>query len=104
MSRREAHAAVRCRLAEILHVVVPSGSEGAIRVPFIVRWPGQALGFFNIRCGADGPQAWAIAEQWNERWQKVRIGGVISPSEAERRNLSPDEAEELAIYPEGSIG
>ena len=64
----------------------------------------KALGFSIIRCGADGPQAWAIAEQWNERWQKVRIGGVISPSEAERRNLSPDEAEELAIYPEGSIG
>jgi hypothetical protein len=64
----------------------------------------KALGFSNIRCGADGPQAWAIAEQWNERWQKVRIGGVISPSEAERRNLSPDEAEELAIYPEGSVG
>jgi hypothetical protein len=52
----------------------------------------------------NGPQAWAIAEQWNKRWQKVRIGGAISPSEAERRNLSPGEAEELAIYPEGSIG
>ena len=64
----------------------------------------KALGFPNVRCGANGPQAWAIAEQWNKRWQKVRIGGAISPSEAERRNLSPGEAEELAIYPEGSIG
>ena len=64
----------------------------------------KALGFANIRCGANGPQAWAIAEEWNDRWQKVRVGSVISPSEAERRNLSPAEAEELAIYPEGSIG
>jgi hypothetical protein len=64
----------------------------------------KALGFPNVRCGANGPQAWAIAEQWNKRWQKVRIGSAISPSEAERRNLSPGEAEELAIYPEGSIG
>jgi len=64
----------------------------------------KVLGFANIRCGADGPEAWAIAEQWNERWQKVRVGGILSPSEAERRNLSPEEAEELAIYPAGSVG
>ena len=87
---------------------------GKVRIPYYVVRKGRgywlptpkmkALGFPNVRCGANGPQAWAIAEQWNKRWQKVRIGGAISPSEAERRNLSPGEAEELAIYPEGSIG
>jgi len=87
---------------------------GKVRIPYYVVRKGRgywlpspkmkALGFANIRCGANGPQAWAIAEEWNDRWQKVRVGNVISPSEAERRNLSPAEAEELAIYPEGSIG
>src|SRR5262249_41758719 len=64
----------------------------------------KLLGFRNIRCGPDGPQAWAIAQQWNMRWQNVRLGDGVSPSEAERRNLSPEEIEELAIYPEGSVG
>jgi hypothetical protein len=34
----------------------------------------------------------------------VRRGVTISPVEQEQRNLSPAEAEELAIYPEGSTG
>src|SRR5262249_17904078 len=42
--------------------------------------------------------------QWNQSWQKVRLGIGISPSEAQRCNLSPEEAEELAVYPEGSVG
>jgi hypothetical protein len=37
-------------------------------------------------------------------WQKVRLGIGVSLSEAKRRNLSPEEAEELAVYPEGSVG
>ena len=87
---------------------------GKVRIPYYVVRKGRGywlpspkmkvLGFANVRCGVDGPQAWAIAEQWNERWQKVRLGDAISPSEAHRRNLSPEEAEELAIYPEGSVG
>jgi hypothetical protein len=64
----------------------------------------RVLGFTDIRCGPNGPSAWMIANQWNERWQKVRKGESISPTEQERRNLSTEEAEELAIYPEGSIG
>ena len=34
----------------------------------------------------------------------MRRGEAISPLEQQRRNLSLAEAEELAIYPEGSIG
>jgi hypothetical protein len=64
----------------------------------------RILGFTDIRCGPDGPTAWTTASRWNERWQKVRKGESISPTEQERRNLSPEEAEELAIYPGGSIG
>jgi hypothetical protein len=64
----------------------------------------KLLGFGDIRCGADGPMAWDIANEWNTRWQKVRRGESITPLEQQRRNLSPTEAEELAIYPDGSIG
>ena len=87
---------------------------GNVRIPYYVVRKGRgywlpspkmkALGFANVRCGVDGPQAWAIAEQWNKRWQQVRLGDSISPSEAEHRSLSPEKAEELAIYPEGSVG
>lgn len=31
-------------------------------------------GFKSVPCGDDGPEAWAIAEQWNARWQAARKG------------------------------
>jgi hypothetical protein len=31
-------------------------------------------GFAAVRCGLDGPQAWAVAADWNERWQRHRAG------------------------------
>jgi hypothetical protein len=34
----------------------------------------KELGFSDIRCGPDGPAAWTIAGNWNERWQRVRRG------------------------------
>ena len=64
----------------------------------------KLLGFSNVRCGPDGPEAWKVAGIWNERWQRVRKGETLSPSEIERRNLSPNAIEELALYPEGSVG
>lgn len=50
----------------------------------------QAAGFpKSVPCGTDGPEAWAVAEKWNERWDRWRHG--------ERR-------EEAAISPPGSLG
>jgi hypothetical protein len=46
-------------------------------------------GFNNVRCGADGPQARQIAEEWESRWQAVRRG-----LEAPLRK----------VYPKNSIG
>jgi hypothetical protein len=37
----------------------------------------RALGFFNVPCGPDGPDAWAIAEEWNRRWLAVRRGECL---------------------------
>jgi len=34
----------------------------------------REAGFENIKCGPDGPGAWAIAKQWEERWQTARAG------------------------------
>ncbi len=34
----------------------------------------RAHGFENVRCGPHGPQAWAIAEEWEQRWQRARKG------------------------------
>ena len=65
----------------------------------------RALGFQSVPCGAEGPAAWAVAKQWNDRWQRVRRGEDRAPAAVlEERNLSPEQAEELTIYPAGSIG
>lgn len=64
----------------------------------------RALGFYCVPCGKDGPDAWAIAEQWNARWQATKRGDAPSPAMAAAENLSPDRAEELSVYPSRSLG
>jgi integrase len=64
----------------------------------------RALGFYSVPCGQDGPDAWAIAEQWNRRWQMVRRGEAPSPAMAAADNLSPEQSEELTVYPLRSLG
>ena len=64
----------------------------------------RALGFYNVPCGPDGPEAWAIAEQWNRRWLAVRRGEAPSPVMASADNLSPERSEELTVYPPRSLG
>jgi hypothetical protein len=64
----------------------------------------RALGFYSVPCGQDGPDAWAIAEEWNRRWQTVRRGHAPSPANAAADNLSPERSEELTVYPPRSLG
>lgn len=64
----------------------------------------RALGFFSVPCGPDGPEAWAIAEQWNQRWEKTRRGEAPSPAMVSAQNLSPEQAEGLTVYPPRSLG
>jgi hypothetical protein len=60
--------------------------------------------FYCVPCGKDGPDAWTIAEEWNRRWQAVKRGEVPSPAMAPAQNLSPEQSEELAIYPPRAQG
>jgi hypothetical protein len=64
----------------------------------------KALGFYSVPCGADGPDAWAVAERWNERWDKTRHGREPSPAAVAADNLSPERSEELTVYPPRSLG
>lgn len=65
----------------------------------------RLLGFQSVPCGLDGPAAWAVAQAWNERWQRTRRGEDPAPARIlEEGNLSPERAEELTVYPYGSIG
>jgi hypothetical protein len=65
----------------------------------------RTLGFRSVPCGPDGPAAWAVASQWNDRWQRVRRGEDPAPARlVEADNLSPERAEELTVYPVGSLG
>jgi hypothetical protein len=85
---------------------------GRIKIPYYTVIAGRgywrpsrkmrALGFQIVRCGADGPEAWTIAAEWNGRWQVVRKGETPPPLNLDR--LSRDEAEAARRYPPGSIG
>ena len=66
--------------------------------------PMRSLGFFSVACGPDGPDAWAIARQWNDRWQGVKSGQSPAPAMVTAENLSPETAEHLTIYPPRSLG
>jgi hypothetical protein len=83
-----------------------------IKIPYYVVAKGRGywrphprmrrFGFSLIRCGKDGPDAWAIAEGWNQKWQAFRRGEAPAPVDASK--LSRDEAEAARRYPPGSIG
>jgi hypothetical protein len=85
---------------------------GRVKIPYYVVVKGRgywrphprmrALGFGIVRCGADGPQAWALAAEWNERWQAVRVGDAPAPIDISK--LSRDQAEVVRRYPAGSVG
>lgn len=55
------------------------------------------LGFVHVECGPDGPQAWAIAKLWNDRWDQARAaharGELVAAPKAIERS-----------HPPGSIG
>jgi hypothetical protein len=64
----------------------------------------RLLGFYSVPCGNDGPDAWAIAERWNGRWDKTHRGEEPSPAMVAADKLSPEQSEELTVYPPRSIG
>jgi hypothetical protein len=85
---------------------------GKIKIPYYVVVKGRgywrphrrmrAFGFQMVRCGANGPEAWAIAAEWNARWQAVRKRDA--PPLVDVNHLSHDQAEVVRRYPPGSIG
>jgi hypothetical protein len=62
----------------------------------------RALGFLIVRCGPDGPEAWAVADEWNKRWQAVRRGEA--PPLVNLDHLTRDQTEAARRYPPGSVG
>jgi hypothetical protein len=85
---------------------------GRIKIPYYVVIKGRGYwrphprmrvyGFQIARCGVDGPEAWKIAEEWNQRWQAVRCGDA--PPLVDVSKLTRDDAEAARRYPCGSIG
>jgi hypothetical protein len=55
----------------------------------------RALGFERVRCGKDGPAAWAIADVWARRWEQAKRGEFVP----QRKQMAS-----LKAYPPGSIG
>jgi hypothetical protein len=87
-------------------------SMGKIKIPYYTIIAGRGywrptrkmrvLGFQIVRCGPDGPDAWALAAEWNGRWQAVRKGKA--PPLVDLDKLSRDRAETTRYYPPGSVG
>lgn len=78
---------------------------GNVKIPYYVVIKGrgywrpkkemQAFGFERVKCGQDGPSAWAIAETWARRWEEVRRGDC---------HCAPKDGNSSIVYPPGSIG
>lgn len=48
----------------------------------------KSLGFAVVRCGPDGPDAHAVAAEWNERWQQARLEAKKAGSPPERNRVA----------------
>lgn len=87
---------------------------GKVKIPYYVIIKGRGywqptrkmrdLGFQIVRCGPDGPAAWKVAADWNARWQAARRGLVPPPAASANSNLSPEQSEEMTVYPPRSLG
>lgn len=55
---------------DIPYYVVKKGKYGYWQPTKVMK----DAGFLPVRCGLDGPAAWKIAAEWNERWQRHRQG------------------------------
>jgi hypothetical protein len=64
----------------------------------------RSLGFCNVPCGKDGPDAWKVARQWQQRWEQTRKGQSPAPAMVTAENLSLDQIEEVTTYPPRSVG
>jgi hypothetical protein len=64
----------------------------------------RVKGFYSVPCGKDGPDAWAIDEEWNRRWLAVKRGDAPSPAMVGADKLSPEKSEQLTVYPPRSLG
>ena len=59
---------------------------GRVKIPYYIVKGGRGFwnptaamkraGFASVPCGPDGPEAWAVAATWNERWRNYRRGGA----------------------------
>lgn len=61
-------------------------------------------GFVSVPLGPHGPEAFKLAEEWNQRWDGSRRGIHPSPARSRMENLSPERSEELTVYPSRSVG
>ena len=71
---------------KLKHYVVRKGKHGY----WLPTAKMKAMGFQIVPCGHDGPDAWKIAQEWEQRYQRARKG--------------LEEAPAGRIYPPGSVG
>jgi hypothetical protein len=53
------------------------------------------LGFHHVACGPDGPEAWAIAESWNRKWDEAyKAHATIAASTAVAASSAVDDRQQ----------
>lgn len=87
---------------------------GRVKIPYyaVIKGRGywqpkpemRAKGFTAVSCGPDGPAAWRVASEWNDRWQAARRGAEVAPIQRRSSKATPDTADEAIVYPAGSLG
>lgn len=87
---------------------------GNVKIPYYVVIKGRgywrptarmrALGFAMVCCGVDGPNAWAIAKAWADKWAAARTGREQPPIAVIAGRATPEQSESATVYPAGSVG
>ena len=60
--------------------------------------PMRALGFYSVPCGPDGPEAHAIAQQWNAKWEVAREGHAASDAAITAAGFALEQADEARAH------
>jgi hypothetical protein len=59
--------------------------------------PMRARGCPSVACGVDGPEARAVAEEWNATWDILRRGAAASDTAIAAAGFPPEEFEGVRV-------
>jgi hypothetical protein len=61
-------------------------------------------GFVSVPLGVDGPEAFKLAEEWNQRWDQSRTGKPYAPKADAGEHVPHELSEAAAVYKPATLG